>query len=75
MREFNKSVGLDIHKETIAVAIVDRSGGRPRYYGQIVYTPTALMKLIKDISPTEKCGVVKQNATALLSRFFSFSHN
>lgn len=51
MDQFSKYVGLDTHKDTIAVAIADTSGGKPRYYGEIANTATALSKLIKDISP------------------------
>jgi transposase len=51
MDQFIKYVGLDTHKETIAVAIADVGVGKPRYYGEIANTPTALSKLLKDISP------------------------
>ena len=51
MNEFIKYVGLDTHKDTIAVAIADTVGGKPRYYGEIANTPTALSKLLKDVSP------------------------
>jgi len=51
MNQFIKYVGLDTHKDTIAVAIADIAGGKPRYYGEIANTPTALTKLIKDVSP------------------------
>ena len=51
MNEFIKYVGLDTHKDTIAVAIADAEGGRPRFYGEIANTSTALSKLLKDISP------------------------
>ena len=33
MNQFIKYVGLDTHKDTVAVAIGDVSGGRPRFYG------------------------------------------
>lgn len=51
MNQFIKYVGLDTHKDTIAVAIADIVGGKPRYYGEIANTPTALSKLMKDVSP------------------------
>jgi transposase len=51
MNQFIKYVGLDTHKETIAVSIADAAGGKPRYYGEIANTPAALSKLLKDISP------------------------
>jgi transposase len=51
MNQFIKYVGLDTHKDTIAVAIADITGGKPRYYGEISNTPTALTKLMKDVSP------------------------
>ena len=52
MHQFIKYVGLDTHKDTIAVAIADAAGGKPRYYGEIANTPTAVAKLITDVSPT-----------------------
>ena len=51
MNQFIKYIGLDTHKETIAIAIADAAGGKPRFYGEIVNTPTALSKLLKDVSP------------------------
>ena len=33
MSQFIKYVRLDTHKDTIAVAIADIAGGKPRYYG------------------------------------------
>ncbi len=51
MNQFIKYVGLDTHKETIAVAIADAASGKPRYYGEISNTPTALTKLMRDVSP------------------------
>jgi len=52
MDKFSKYVGLDTHKDTIAVAIADGSGGRPRFYGEIANTPAALSKLMKSLSST-----------------------
>jgi len=51
MNQFIKYVGLDTHKDTIAVAIADITGGKPRYYGEIANTPAALTKLMKNVSP------------------------
>ena len=49
MNQFIKYVGLDTHKDTIAVAMADIVGGKPRYYGEIANTPTALSTLMKDV--------------------------
>ena len=51
MREFSKYVGLDTHKETVAVAVADAIGGEARYYGEIANTPEAIRKLVKKLCP------------------------
>jgi transposase len=47
MKQFSKYVGLDVHKETIAVAVADCDGGEVRYFGEIGNTPEAIQKLVK----------------------------
>lgn len=47
LRGASKFVGLDVHKETIAVAIAD--GGEVRYCGEIKNTPEAIKKLCDKI--------------------------
>ena len=54
MKEFSKYVGLDTHKETIAVAVADALGGKARYYGEIANTPEAIRKLVKNLCPDEE---------------------
>jgi transposase len=49
MKDFNKYVGLDTHKETIAVAVADALGGKARYYGEITNTPEAIGKLVRNL--------------------------
>jgi len=51
MYEFSKYVGLDTHKDTIAVAVSDACGGKARYFGEIANTPEAITKLAKKLSP------------------------
>ena len=38
MKECIKYVGLDVHKETIAVSIAEAGGGEVRYFGEIANT-------------------------------------
>lgn len=43
-------VGLDVHKETIAVAVALKGRNQPRYLGEISNTPKELSKLIERLS-------------------------
>jgi transposase len=44
-------IGLDTHKETIAVAIAEEGrDSEVRYYGQIANEPAAVMKLVKKLA-------------------------
>ena len=47
MNEFSKYVGLDVHKDTIAVSVAMAHGGEVRYEGEIANTPEAVAKLVK----------------------------
>jgi transposase len=42
-----KFVGLDVHKETIAVSVAEPDGGEVRYLGEIPNTPDAVVKLVR----------------------------
>jgi transposase len=49
MKEFSKYVGLDVHKETIAVAVAEGRGGEVRYFGEVTNSVAALQKLVKQL--------------------------
>jgi transposase len=51
MQEFSKYVGLDTHKDSIAVAVSEACGGKPRYYGEIANTPAEVARLVQRLSP------------------------
>jgi transposase len=59
MAVYSKYVGMDVHKETIAVSVADGTGGEPRYLGEIPNTPEAVVKLVrqlkKDRAPLRFC--------------------
>ena len=42
-----KYVGLDVHKETIAVSIAEADGGEVRYLGEVPNTADSVVKLVK----------------------------
>lgn len=50
MKQFIKHVGLDVHKDTIAVSIADPGRGKARYFGTIANTQAAITKLIKALN-------------------------
>lgn len=43
-------IGLDVHKETIAVAVAAPGRGEPWYQGEIANTPKALTKLVRRLA-------------------------
>lgn len=47
----NTFVGLDVHKETIAVAVARTGRGRPEYLGEIPNEPGAINRLVKRLTP------------------------
>jgi len=49
-RAYGAYVGLDVHKETIAVAVAECGRGQPDYLGEIANTPKAISKLIDRLS-------------------------
>lgn len=51
MNEYSVYVGLDVHKDTIAVAVAAAGRGQPQYRGEIANTPTAIKRLIHKLSP------------------------
>lgn len=51
MDNFSKYIGLDTHKDTIAVAIAQAGRSKPVYYGEIPNTPEAICRLVKRLNP------------------------
>jgi transposase len=50
-------VGLDVHKQTIAVALAEAGGGEVRGYGVIPNTPAAVARLVKKLGPAGRLRV------------------
>ena len=51
MNEYSAHVGLDVHKETIAVAVALPGRGEPIYRGEIAHRRVSLRRLIGRLSP------------------------
>lgn len=51
MSECSAYVGLDVHKETIAVAVARPGRSKPEYRGEIRNCRKSLMSLVKNLSP------------------------
>ena len=48
-----KFVGMDVHKDTIALAVAAADGSAPRFLGTIPNTPKALHQKLRGIGPAE----------------------
>ena len=46
MKKSSKYIGLDVHKETIAVAVAEERGGELRYWGEIENRPEEVRRLL-----------------------------
>lgn len=58
MNDYSVYVGLDGHKDTIAVAVAAAGRDEPHYHGEIANTPTAIKRLLHKLSPNgEVLGV------------------
>lgn len=53
MKDVQKFVGLDVSKDTIAVAIADPGRGEPRFHGTIQNKPEDIRKLMKKLGNHE----------------------
>lgn len=51
IKQYSLYIGLDVHKDTIAVSLASIDGSKPRYYGEIVNTHKAIEKLMKKLNP------------------------
>lgn len=56
MEENSRYVGLDVHKDTIAVAVAEAEGA-PRALGTIPNTPDAVARLIRKLGPGRRLRV------------------
>ena len=50
MREFSNYIGLDVHKDTIAVGIADNDDTEPRFWGTIQHEAEAVRRLVQRFS-------------------------
>jgi hypothetical protein len=66
IKQYSLYMGLDVHKDTIAVSLASADGSKPRYYGEIANTQKAVEKLISKLNPDSKCleFVTKQGLAA-----------
>ena len=51
MEEYSGYVGLDVHKDTIAVAVASSGRGKPRSLGVIANSKWSLLRLVGKLSP------------------------
>jgi len=82
--EFNAYIGLDVHKETIAVGIAETGRtGEVRFYGEIANTPDAVANLLKKLGggmasrtspmrrvPAAMASIARSTPRAMSARLF-----
>jgi hypothetical protein len=51
IKPYSYYIGLDVHKDTIAISIASADSSQPRYYGEIANTSKAIVKLVKKLNP------------------------
>lgn len=49
MKEFSEYIGLDVHKETMAVAVANGAASEVRFVGEIVNTHETINKPIEQL--------------------------
>ncbi|WP_258171232.1 transposase [Paenibacillus sp. R14(2021)] len=57
MNSTTKYIGMDVSKETIAVAIAESGREEPRFWGTIPHKPEAVRKLLKQLGEKEQLEV------------------
>ena len=56
---YSAYVGLDVHKETIALAIAPSGRGEPEYLGEISNRPKSVKKLLSRLNESYGGGVLQ----------------
>jgi len=51
--QVSKYVGLDVHKETIAVAVAEEGRGAAESVGEIPNDPDAVVRLVHKLGPVD----------------------
>ena len=54
MREYTKYVGLDVHKDSVAVGIAEKGRRAPTMYGEVAGDPDAIGRLAKKLGAKSK---------------------
>lgn len=49
MKQFSEYIGMDVHKETIAVSVAEADSGEVRYHNEMANTPIAIEKLVRQL--------------------------
>ena len=50
-------VGLDVHKDTVVIAIADEGAGPPEVFAEIPHEPARILALLRKLGPLETLRV------------------